>query len=161
MNPYRIIPFEEYYLDEISEMMDRIQDEFGVPFRNPDGRTIADVVGPDNLFWLALGENKVVGTIGLSRMDEHSAFLRHLFVSKEHRGKSGVSGLLLNTALEEARKRGYEYLYLGTMEQFKAAQKFYSRNGFMLIARETLPDNMPVSPMDTLFYARFLPIRIK
>lgn len=148
-----IIPFDKRYQAEINEMMNDIQNEFEILFRNPNGKQISDIAGPENLFWVALNENQVVGTIGLSRIDNYSAFLRHLFVSKENRGgQPCVSKMLLDTALDQAKIRGYKSVYLGTMEQFKAAQKFYSKNNFVCVPREALPIEMPVSPMDTIFY---------
>lgn len=147
-----IIPFENRFQEAICAMMDTIQDEFEIPFRNPHGKQISDIVDSENLFWVAMDGNHVLGTIGLSRIDENNAFLRHLFVVKEGRGEQGVAQLLLNTALNEARSLGYESLYLGTMEQFKAAQKFYAKNHFVCIPKEALLAEMPVSPMDSLFY---------
>ncbi len=149
---YQIIPFEKSCQEAICEMMDGIQDEFEIQFRNPNGKQISDIVDSNNLFWVALDENRVVGTIGLSRIDDHSAFLRHLFVAKEARGKEGVSQTLLDTALGESIRLNYESIYLGTMDQFKAAQQFYFKNHFICIPREALPAEMPVSPMDTIFY---------
>ncbi|MNJ91889.1 Acetyltransferase (GNAT) family protein [compost metagenome] len=155
---HRIIPFEQSHQEGISRMMNEIQQEFDTTFRKPGSKTISDIASEDDLFWVALYENQVVGTIGLTKIDDRSGLLRHLFVSKEHRGSdTGVSKKLLERAFEEAKKRNYTFLYLGTMDQFKAAQKFYSRNQFMLIPQESLPENMPVNSMDTLFYARYLP----
>ena len=88
---YKIVPFDKQFQEEICILMDQIQDEFEIPFRNPNGKQISDIADRENLFWVALDENRVVGTIGLSRIDSHSAFLRHLFVAKKSRGKGGVS----------------------------------------------------------------------
>lgn len=154
---HQITPFQPSHQEDITRMMTGIQEEFDTVFRYHSSKTISDIVSENDLFWVALHENRVVGTIGLSKIDNHSAFLRHLFVSKDHRGANGVSGILLNKALEMAKERNYTFLYLGTMEQFKAAQKFYARNQFVTIPREGLPETMPVSPVDTLFYARYLP----
>jgi hypothetical protein len=38
------------------------------------------------------------------------------------------------------------------MQQFKAAQKFYLKNGFVEIAIGKLPSDYPPNPMDTIFY---------
>lgn len=150
---HTIIPFESKYQEAICIMMDTIQDEFEIPFRNPNGKQISDIVSPDDLFWVALDEDRVVGTIGLSRINDHQAFLRHFFVAKEARGKEkGVSKALLDSALLAAKDRDYRSVYLGTMDQFKAAQKFYLKNRFKEISREELPVEMPVSPVDTVFY---------
>lgn len=149
---HKIIPFETRYQEAICIMMDRIQDEFEIPFRSRNGKQISDIVDSENLFWVAVNGEHVLGTIGLSRIDNKHAFLRHLFVVKEARGKQGVARALLDTALNKAAHLGYESLYLGTMEQFKAAQRFYDKNGFVRIPREALPEQMPVSPVDTIFY---------
>ncbi|WP_343632813.1 GNAT family N-acetyltransferase [Fluviicola sp.] len=148
----QIIPFENRYQEAICNMMDQIQDEFDIPFRNPHGKQISDIVDSENRFWIALDGDHVLGTIGLSRIKPGHAFLRHLFVAKEGRGETGTAKLLLDTALQEAKKLHYTHIYLGTMEQFKAAQKFYAKNQFICIPKEALPAEMPVSPMDTLFY---------
>lgn len=147
-----IIPFENSFQEAICNMMNEIQDEFEIPFRNPNGKQISDIVDTENLFWIALNANKVLGTIGLSHIDGNSAFLRHLFVAKEGRGEHGVAKALLDTALAQAVSLGYKSIYLGTMEQFKAAQKFYVKHHFVCIPKEALPEQMPVSPMDSLFY---------
>lgn len=151
---YQIISFEPKYQEAITRMMDKIQEEFEIPFRNPDGKTISDVMDAENLFWIALDRDHLLGTIGLSRIDDHNCFLRYFFVAKEGRGKTGVSQLLMDKALLEAKNNNYEHVYLGTMDQFKAAQKFYAKNNFVCIPKEALPDLMPVSPMDSLFYLR-------
>lgn len=149
---YQIISFENRYQDAICSMMGRIQEEFEIPFRNPNGKQTSDIVDAENLFWVAVNGEHVLGTIGLSRIDSNHAFLRHLFVAKEARGEQGVAQALLDTALNRAEGLGYESLYLGTMEQFKAAQRFYDKNHFVRISREALPGQMPVSPVDTIFY---------
>lgn len=149
---YQIIPFENRYQQAVCSMMDRIQEEFEIPFRNPNGKQISDIADDETLFWVAVNGEHVLGTIGLSRIDNSRAFLRHLFVAMEARGEQGVAQALLDTALNKAEDLGYESLYLGTMDQFKAAQRFYDKNGFVRIPRETLPEQMPVSPMDTIFY---------
>lgn len=153
---HKIIPFENRFQEAVCTMMDQIQDEFEIPFRNPNGKQISDIADDKNHFWVAVDENKLMGTIGLSHIDNHNAFLRHLFVAKEGRGERGIAKALLDTALNEARKLGYESVYLGTMEQFKAAQRFYDKNNFVSVPRESLPGEMPVSPMDTIFYFRKL-----
>ena len=122
---YQIIPFQASHQEDITRMMTGIQEEFDTVFRYPASKTISDIVSENDLFWVALHEGRVVGTIGLSKIDDNSAFLRHLFVSKGHRGANGVSGKLLEKALEMAKARKYTFLYLGTMEQLRelAAQR--------------------------------------
>ncbi|MDF3026050.1 MAG: GCN5-related N-acetyltransferase [Fluviicola sp.] len=150
---YTIVPFERYYQSEIDELMNEIQKEFELPFRSPDPVPIFEYVLSGNLFWVALLEEQVIGTIGLSCFDDKTGVIRNMFVAKEHRGgQPGVAKQLLDTALEAAKRLGYNAVYLGTMMQFKAAQKFYSKNNFVLIPRTDLPEGMTFNPVDDLFY---------
>jgi predicted N-acetyltransferase YhbS len=41
---------------------------------------------------------------------------------------------------------------LGTVEQLKAAHRFYERNGFESIAKEDLPVYFPLMSTDTMFF---------
>lgn len=150
---YTIVPFEIHHQSEIDELMNEIQKEFEIPFRSPDPVPIFEYVLSGNKFWVALQENRVIGTIGLSCFDSNTGIIRNMFVAKEHRGsESGIAKVLLNRALDEATKLGHSSVYLGTMEQFKAAQKFYSKNNFVRIPSTELPPEMTFNPVDDLFY---------
>lgn len=43
-------------------------------------------------------------------------------------------------------------LYLGTVDAFKAAHRFYEREGFKEIEAAELPADFPRMPIDTKFY---------
>jgi GNAT superfamily N-acetyltransferase len=102
---------------------------------------------------VALNDNKIIGTIGLSRFDNNTGIIRRMFVAKKYRGNQlNTAKNLLDIAMAEAKSRRYSDIYLGTMEQFKAAQRFYTKNNFVQISREGLPDKMTLSTNDTLFY---------
>ncbi len=150
---YTIVPFEIHHQSGIDELMNEIQKEFEIPFRSPDPVPIFEYVLSGNMFWVALQEDRVIGTIGLSCFDSHTGIIRNMFVAKEHRSElSGVAKDLLHTALNRAKNLHYKRIYLGTMEQFKAAQKFYSKNNFVLIPSTELPLEMTFNPVDDLFY---------
>lgn len=150
---YSIVPFIEEHQPAIEDLMTEIQEEFELPFRNPDSVSVSEYVESGNSFWVAFYEDRVVGTIGLSCFDSSTGVLRNMFVAKEHRGnQADVAKSLLDTALDKARTLGYTNIYLGTMDQFKAAQKFYSKNKFVLIPKTDLPETMSFNPVDSLFY---------
>jgi RimJ/RimL family protein N-acetyltransferase len=44
-------------------------------------------------------------------------------------------------------------IYLGTVAPFKAAIRFYEKNGFKEVTREALPASFPPMPLDHIFYA--------
>jgi len=150
---YSIIPFIEEHQSAIEDLMNEIQEEFELPFRNPHSVSVSEYVESGNFFWVALHEDQVVGTIGLSCFDDETGVLRNMFVAKEHRGgQATIAKSLLNTLLDKAKTLGYAAIYLGTMDQFKAAQQFYSKNKFVRISKTDLPETMSFNPVDTLFY---------
>ena len=80
-----------------------------------------------------------------------------MMLKKEYRGKSlGVSKSLLETAINWCKDNHIPKIYLGTMTQFKAAQLFYSNNGFVRISEEQLPKSFLNNPLDTVFFVREL-----
>jgi GNAT superfamily N-acetyltransferase len=74
-----------------------------------------------------------------------------MFLAYEFRGK-GVAKLLLKTLLDWATENKIKTVYLGTMSQFKAAQKFYVNNGVTKIDQTDLPFDFPLNPVDAVFY---------
>jgi N-acetylglutamate synthase-like GNAT family acetyltransferase len=48
--------------------------------------------------------------------------------------------------------KGVKEIYLGTTDKFRAAHRFYEKNGFNEIAEYNLPGNFPVMEVDTKFY---------
>jgi N-acetylglutamate synthase-like GNAT family acetyltransferase len=150
---YSIVPFEKKHQPAIEELMDEIQKEFDLPFRNPNSVSVSEYVESGNFFWVALHQDQIVGTIGLSGFDGNTGIVRNMFVAKEHRGgQANVAKRLLDCLLDKAKSLDYIKIYLGTMDQFRAAQHFYSKNGFIQISKEELPETMSFNPVDTLFY---------
>ncbi len=49
---------------------------------------------------------------------------------------------------------GMSCIYLGTMSQFKAAHKFYEKNGFKKIIISNLPLSFITNPIDDVFYKK-------
>ncbi|NQZ22778.1 MAG: GNAT family N-acetyltransferase [Colwellia sp.] len=75
-------------------------------------------------YWIALVDDNVVGTVGLSLKNDY-AILKSMFLQKEFRGASiGLSNMLLKKALTHCKTTKISEIYLGTMVQFKAAQRF-------------------------------------
>ena len=107
-------------------------------------------------FWYAVNhEGKILGSIGLKRINSRYGEIKKLFVIKEYRGK-GVAQKLMNTVLKAGLKHGFEFLILGTVDKFQAARKFYTKYGFSLICQKDLPCGFEVSPFDNLFFTYVL-----
>jgi L-amino acid N-acyltransferase YncA len=60
--------------------------------------------------------------------------LRQLYVLKEHHG-SGIAAALTDWAIAEARRQGFEELYLTVYVDNHRARRFYDRYGFEAVGR--------------------------
>ena len=80
-----------------------------------------------------------------------------MFVKKEFRGKElGTAQLLLTKVYDWCSSAGISHIYLGTMSQFKAAHKFYEKNGFNRISKKDLPNGFVNSSVDDVFFVKTL-----
>lgn len=148
--------------EEVANLILGIQKgEFGVPVTRegqPDlfaVRTFYQTGGGN--FWVARHGGAVVGTISLKDIGNGQAALRKMFVAPAYRGAPHrVGQRLLDVLLAWARERKMRDVFLGTTEKFLAAHKFYEKNGFSAIRKETLPGSFPVMAVDTRFYKREL-----
>lgn len=76
-----------------------------------------------------------------------------MFVDINYRGSSlGVAKKLLFNSLTWSKLKNIHTLYLGTVAQFKAAHRFYEKNGFIPIDKFDLPTNFPIMEGDNIFY---------
>jgi GNAT superfamily N-acetyltransferase len=133
--------------------------EFGVPItleQQPDLNIIEDFYQKGNgNFWVALYQNKVVGTIALIDIGNRQVALRKMFVDAQYRGKKfGTAQALMNTVLEWMKKKECTQVFLGTLDVFQAAQKFYRKNGFEEIPKSSLPVSFPLMPLDNTFFKK-------
>ncbi len=104
-------------------------------------------------FWGTFDNGQLVGTIAFINAGHQTGAIRKMFVKKEYRGKEwGIAQRLFDQMLDFSRRQGFRHLYLGTVPQLKAAQRFYERNGFTRVAVEDLPVYFPRMAADTLFY---------
>jgi ribosomal protein S18 acetylase RimI-like enzyme len=81
--------------------------------------------------WLAEAGRRVAGCIALRplRTREQAAEIKRLYVRPEFRGSGAALALLV--ALEQyAVASGYEWLYLDSKDDLKAALRFYDRHGY-------------------------------
>lgn len=103
-------------------------------------------------FWGAFIDNELVGTIALVKFDKNAGAIRKMFVKKEYRGKElQIAQQLLVTLIAFSKENGINHLYLGTVSILEAALRFYERNHFVRIDKETLPNKFPLMSADNVF----------
>jgi N-acetylglutamate synthase-like GNAT family acetyltransferase len=153
-----IVTFSPEYVARVGALIVPIQrEEFGVDItyeQQPDLMDIPNFYQKGaGQFWVALDQDKVVGSIALLDIGSGEAALRKMFVAATHRGGAhGVAAQLLGTLLDHAQKHGLKTIYLGTTEKFLAAHRFYEKSGFELIEPNSLPAAFPRMAVDKRFY---------
>ncbi|MEI7582510.1 GNAT family N-acetyltransferase [Runella sp.] len=155
----QISQYQPTYQQPIIDLiLDIQQNEFNVPITledQPDLLIIPDFYCQNaGDFWIATtSENQLIGTIALIDIGNGMGALRKMFVHRDFRGKElGVASLLLNTLLAHCRIHYMNAIYLGTNPRLQAAMRFYEKNGFVQLPKETLPPQFPLMTVDSIFY---------
>jgi RimJ/RimL family protein N-acetyltransferase len=150
----KIVDYNPVYQKAIDVMMDSIQSEFSIPITGKTSSHIDKFYNKTGYrFWVAMFADWIVGTIGVKLFGGDKVEIKRMMVGKEFRGSEfNTATLLMQTALDFAKEQKCKYVYLGTMEQFVAAQKFYLKYGFAPVAENKLPEDYLINPMDKLFY---------
>lgn len=156
--PIEIRPFSPVYEKQVVDLIVAIQrQEFNIPITADDQPDLKNIPGyyqtGNGNFWVALHNDKVVGTVSLLDIGDNLLALRKMFVNRDYRGREvGTAQKLLETSLNWARTYGIHKVYLGTTPQFFAAHRFYEKNGFKEISKRNLPETFPIMKVDTKFY---------
>ena len=107
----------------------------GTAWTDPNLGRFSEIYNTEgNKYWVIVDENeRVVGGVGIGKLEgiEDVCELQKMYCLPEVRG-TGISHRLIEIALDYA-KRYYRRCYLETLENMKAAQKFYEKYGFIRI----------------------------
>lgn len=158
MNGVNIETYTDIYKDAVAQLILFIQTgEFEIPItiqQQPDLNEIPKFYQVNNgNFWIAKIDDQIIGTIALLDIGNHQTALRKMFVAKDYRGKEFEVGQnLLNTLFVWARNKNIADIFLGTTEKFTRAQRFYEKNGFTEIPKQSLPGEFPIMEVDVKFY---------
>jgi GNAT superfamily N-acetyltransferase len=150
--------YNKKYQQQVIDLVLNIQqNEFHVPVTIKDQPDLSDIenfyCSRNGNFWIAIEDDKVIGTIALIDIDNKQSCLRKMFVHKNHRGKEkGIGQSLLDALINWCRGKNIEEVYLGTIDTMLAAHKFYTRNGFVEIDKAQLPGTFPVMKVDNKFF---------
>jgi putative acetyltransferase len=88
---------------------------------------------PHGGLWVAFLEGAAVGCVALHALSPTVGEIKRMYVEPAHRGQ-GVARVLVERVIEEARRRNYDSLRLGTLATMHAAQSLYKSFGFHEIA---------------------------
>lgn len=139
--------------EEIDAMLTEIANEFDKPISSGSKSNSLSL----DKYWVAFYKGDIIGTIGAVNFENDFCILKSMFVKKEYRGKElGTAILLLNKLSNWCETNNIDRIYLGTMNQFKAAHKFYEKNGFKEINKDLLPSSFINNPIDDVFFLKTL-----
>lgn len=140
--PYKIIPFDEKYRDDMIFMVLQAKDALGrVPGLNEDLLDVRkNYIDTGDMFWLAIdGADRVIGCIGYKSIPGTTEVRLHRLYVKAARKRQGIGTRLLHTAELHLRERGKTaiHVHLGGKE-FMESRHFYPKHGYQSYA----PDMM-------------------
>lgn len=95
--------------------LDHVEEKYGLP----DGR----------LYGVCGDDGRLVGCAAIHRLDETCCELKRLYVQPAYRGR-GLSRLLMDQCIGEAKQIGYKQMRLDTLPFMTAAMGFYRQYGF-------------------------------
>ncbi|RYJ39024.1 N-acetyltransferase GCN5 [Flavobacterium anhuiense] len=153
----KIQPIKNECENQIVDLILNIQQkEFNVSITLEDQPDLLDIENfyykPGGIFLGAFIDQKLVGTIALVKFSKEGAAIRKMFVKKEFRGKEfNIAQQLLEQLIKYSEENGIKDLYLGTVSILEAALRFYEKNNFIRIQKESLPADFPLMKPDNVF----------
>ena len=97
----------------------------------------AELHNPESEFYFAVLDNKVIGYLKLNfgqsqteALDDKSLEIERIYVLKEFHGKK-VGQIFHEKAMQIAKEKNVDYVWLGVWEENPRAINFYIKNGFV------------------------------
>ncbi|WP_277111517.1 GNAT family N-acetyltransferase [Chryseobacterium taklimakanense] len=101
----------------------------------------AELENPDSEFYFAEENEEVLGYLKLNfgnaqteKQDLNAVEIERIYVLKEFLGQK-VGQFLFEKALEVAREKKVDYIWLGVWEENHRALRFYEKNGFEIFGK--------------------------
>lgn len=123
-------------------LIGRVFAEYGLllmpSFEVPDLlRFNAHYTPPHGAFWVVRDETRVVGSVGVERLDDRTAELHRLYLDAALRGR-GIGRTLVETVLAWARDEGVARLVLWSDTRFEQSHRLYRGLGFEQLGERTV-----------------------
>jgi putative acetyltransferase len=92
---------------------------------------------PHGAFWVVRDDARVVGSVGVDRVDDGTAELHRLYVDAALRGQ-GIGRALVETVLDWAREQQIARVVLWSDTRFENSHRLYRRLGFEQLGERTI-----------------------
>lgn len=138
---YKIVEFRPEYRNRVIEIVGKGLMELGVipklekPLNDEDLYKIPKVYKERGRFWVAVENDRVIGTVAIRDMGSNVAKLKRMFVLSSYHG-TGIGQALLNHAIKFTKQQGYKEIILNTHLLMKGAHHFYEKNGFKKVGKD-------------------------
>lgn len=125
---------------EILKVIGQVLNEYGLMLE-PTGADIdvTDVnkyyLSNHGWFQVVLDEGKIIGSVGVYKINDEECELRKMYLLKEYQGK-GIGKILMNMALEKGKELGYKLITLQTNSLLIKALPLYEKNDFKYNSNE-------------------------
>ncbi len=135
-NKIKIKEYSEEYKEQVKNVIGKtlvdisVIDRKSLPIDDEDLDKIEKIYSGKGRFWIAIDNNKVIGTVAIRDMGNQTAKLNRMFVLIEYHG-SGVGQKLFDHAVNFAKKYGFTKIILNTHELMHRAHGFYEKNNFI------------------------------
>lgn len=134
-----IVDYSDELKDGVFEFTDECFRELGKAFEPQDRHSFYNDIGSCFVsFKCLLSDEKIVGTVGLKKLDDDTVELKALYLHKEYRGR-GWGRKLIDTAIKESGRLGFKTIVLDSMSIYKDALRLYEKTGF--VPTERFNDN--------------------
>jgi GNAT superfamily N-acetyltransferase len=118
------------------ELVEQYYQTMCVVMRDNRQQFAKEYCGDGRGFWLAKAGQELAGCVGLRRLPlanetepTQCAEIKRMYVQQDFRGQ-GIAQQLLEAAEKFARDAGYNWIYLDTTDDMKAAAQLYERSGY-------------------------------
>ena len=130
-----IVEYKKEYKQDVFVFTENCFRELGKKFE-PYGRHYFynDIETYFDVFFCLVLDDKVVGTVGLKKINDDTAELKALYLLKDLRGQ-GLGFKLINSVIDKAKEKGYKLILLDSMSKYKEALKLYEKVGFIKTER--------------------------
>lgn len=151
LNPMKNSTIQKVTLDDIDQLQKIGKQTFSETFSGDNSKEdmtkyleehfsieklTAELNNKDSEFYFAILDGTVIGYLKLNfgksqteLKDSKALEIERIYVPKEFHGQS-VGQLLYEKAIEVAKQKEVDYIWLGVWEENKRALSFYSKNGF-------------------------------
>ena len=140
--PFTIVKLGPPDIDAVKAVIQQYLVWLGIDlsFQNID-EELADFPGkyrePEGVFLVAKDGDRVVGCVGLRRIEPGICEMKRLFVVDSCKGR-GLGDSLVREIIRYAKSMGYAKMRLDTLSTMGAAQNLYRRLGFVEISQYTV-----------------------